>query len=100
MTLAPTCVIPIEGIGREKRVGEPPKISIRQLKAARELVGWSQQVLADRSGVSLPTIQRLEAAGGELGGFTRTREKIAAALQGAGVMFIAGDGGGPGVRLR
>jgi predicted transcriptional regulator len=68
------------------------------LKAARELVAWSQEVLAGKSGVSLPTIQRLEAGGGDLGGRPATGEKIIAALEKAGVEFINGDQ--PGVRLK
>jgi transcriptional regulator with XRE-family HTH domain len=75
------------------------KLSIRQLKAARELIAWSQEELAGKSGVSLPTIQRLEAAGGDLGGRPETGEKIVAALEKAGVEFIDENGGGPGVRL-
>ena len=73
------------------------KLSIRQLKAARELVAWSQEELAGKSGVSLPTIQRLEAADGDLGGRPETREKIFAALTKAGVEFLDD---GQGVRLK
>lgn len=77
-----------------------PKVSIRQVKAARALLGWSQTELARRSGVSEPTIKRLEAAEGHLGGRTQTTESIRTALEKAGVEFIAENGGGPGVRLR
>jgi predicted transcriptional regulator len=73
------------------------KLSIRQLKAARELVAWSQEELAGKSGVSLPTIQRLEAEGGDLGGRPATGEKIIAALEKAGVEFLDD---GQGVRLK
>jgi predicted transcriptional regulator len=73
------------------------KLSIRQLKAARELVAWSQEDLAEKSGVSLPTIQRLEAADGDLGGRPVTGEKIVAALEKAGVEFLDD---GQGVRLK
>jgi len=76
------------------------KVSIRQLKAARTLVGWSQQELASAAKVSLPTIKRLEAADGWLGGRQTTAEKIQAALEKAGIQFIDENGGGPGVRLR
>jgi predicted transcriptional regulator len=76
------------------------KLSIRQVKAARELLAWSQQALANKSGVSLPTIQRLEAQDGDLGGREETRGKIIAALEKAGIEFIAPDDGGSGVRLR
>jgi putative protein kinase ArgK-like GTPase of G3E family len=50
--------------------------------------------------MSLPTIKRLEATSGELGGRTETVAKIVAALEAAGVEFIAENGGGAGVRLR
>ena len=74
------------------------KISIRQIKAARSLLDWSQERLAEVSGVSLPTIRRLEAVNGALGGRADTGEKIVAALEAAGVEFSDGDQ--PGVRLR
>lgn len=74
--------------------------SIRQVKAARALLGWSQDDLARASGMSKPTVARLETGEGDLGGYAGTREKILAALEAAGVEFIAENGGGPGVRLR
>lgn len=76
------------------------KVSVRQLKAARTLIGWSQQELASAADVSLPTIKRLEAAAGWLGGRQTTAHKIQTALEKAGVQFIEENGGGPGVRLR
>jgi transcriptional regulator with XRE-family HTH domain len=76
------------------------KVSIRQVKAARALLGWSQEQLAAYSGVSVPTIKRLEAQDGTLGGRIDTGEKIEMALKKAGIDFIAENGGGPGVRLR
>ncbi|TDK49708.1 helix-turn-helix domain-containing protein [Antarcticimicrobium luteum] len=77
-----------------------PKVSVEQVKAARALLRWSQGDLANRSGVSLPTIKRLEAATGEIGGRVDTANSIRAALESAGVQFIEENGGGPGVRLR
>jgi predicted transcriptional regulator len=76
-----------------------PKVSIRQVKAARSLLAWSQEDLAAAAEVSLPTIKRLEAVDGALGGRNETADKIRNALQSAGVEFIAENGGGPGVRL-
>jgi transcriptional regulator with XRE-family HTH domain len=76
------------------------KVSIKQVKAARALVGWSQEQLAEGSGVSLPTIKRLEASEGALGGRQDTVDRIIAALQRAGAIFIDENGEGPGVRLR
>ena len=75
-------------------------ITTRQVKAARALLGWSQEDLARRSGISEPTIARLESAEGELGGREDTGEKIKKAIVNAGVEFIDENGGGPGVRLR
>ena len=74
------------------------KVSIRQIKAARELLAWSQDRLATASGVSLPTIKRLESAEGDLGGRDETQTKIVAALEKAGIEFTNGDA--PGVRLK
>jgi predicted transcriptional regulator len=76
------------------------KVSIRQLKAARSLLAWSQEDLAAKSGISLPTIKRLEASDGDLGGRSSTAAQLISALQLAGIAFIAENGGGPGVRLR
>jgi transcriptional regulator with XRE-family HTH domain len=76
------------------------KVSIRQLKAARSLIGWTQEELASAANVSVPTIKRLEAVEGLLGGRQATAEKIRAALEKAGIEFIDENGGGPGVRLR
>jgi predicted transcriptional regulator len=75
------------------------KVSIRQIKAARVLLGWSQDDLAKHSEVSLPTVKRLEAAEGDIGGRAETGESLVAALQEAGVEFIEENGGGAGVRL-
>jgi predicted transcriptional regulator len=77
-----------------------PKVSIRQVKAARALLAWSQEELAARSGVSIPTIKRLESSDGEIGGRLDTGAKIVAALEAAGVIFVKENGEGPGVRLR
>jgi transcriptional regulator with XRE-family HTH domain len=76
------------------------KVSIRQVKAARALLGWSQDDLARAAKVSIPTIKRLEASDGPLGGRGETADRIVDAIGAAGVEFIHENGGGPGVRLR
>jgi predicted transcriptional regulator len=76
------------------------KVSIRQIKAARALLGWSQDDLARAAELSVPTIKRLEALDGPLGGRGQTAEKIVGAIVSAGVDFIYENGGGQGVRLR
>lgn len=75
-------------------------VSVRQIKAGRALLGWSQSDLASESGVSEPTIARLEAADGQLGGREATANRIRAALEKGGIQFIDENGGGAGVRLR
>jgi hypothetical protein len=54
--------------------------------------------MARHSGISYPTIARLESTDGELGGRKGTADKIVAAITAAGVEFTNGDT--PGVRLR
>jgi transcriptional regulator with XRE-family HTH domain len=76
------------------------KVSIRQIKAARALVAWSQADLASASGLSEPTIKRLEANDGDIGGRPDTADRLVAALESAGVIFLAENGEGPGLRLR
>ena len=72
------------------------RVSIRQIKAARSLLGWWQEDLAKAAGVSIPTIKRLEAADGDLGGRPETGVKIIAALEKAGIVF---DDDGLNIRL-
>jgi predicted transcriptional regulator len=76
------------------------KVSIRQVKAARSLLAWSQGDLARESGISEPTVKRLESQDGELGGRADTAAKIITALESAGVIFVEENGEGAGVRLR
>jgi hypothetical protein len=76
------------------------KVSIRQIKAARALLAWSQEKLAFAANISIPTIKRLEAQEGPLGGRGETGVKIRTALEAAGIEFIEENGSGPGVRLR
>lgn len=75
-------------------------LSSEQVRAARALIRWEQKDLADASGVSLPTIKRLETKPGALSGNATTIAALRAALERAGVEFIAENGGGAGVRLR
>jgi len=77
---------------------KPSMVTVRQIKAARALLAWSQIDLSDKSGVSVPTIERLEANDGPLGGRPETGDKLCAALARAGIEFL--NHGAPGVRLR
>ena len=83
-----------------KSIPKVLKVSVRQIKAARALLAWSQEQLAAAANMSIPTIKRLEANDGPLGGRTDTADKIEEALEKAGIEFIDENGGGPGVRLR
>jgi predicted transcriptional regulator len=71
-----------------------------QLRAARSMAGMTQEELATASGVSLPTIKRLEVGKGQLAARLDTVQRLKSALEAAGVEFIAENGGGVGVRLR
>ena len=77
---------------------------IKQMKAARALLGWSQEQLAEKSGVPLSTIKRIEAAESDSLPASANAQKIEVALthkKKDGVEFIAADEkGGPGVRLK
>lgn len=63
-----------------------------------------QRALAEASGVSLPTIQRMEASNGNVRGVVDTLMKVMSALEAAGIEFIhegaVSHGGGRGIRLR
>jgi transcriptional regulator with XRE-family HTH domain len=74
-------------------------LTIEQIRAARGLLGWSQSKLAERAGLSLPTVKRVEIDLG-LRVSEAARNKLRRALESAGVEFIDENGGGPGVRLR
>ena len=71
-----------------------PKVSIRQIKAARALLAWSQEHMAEKSGVSIPTVKRLESDDGALGGRAETGTRIITALEAAGVIFVEENGEG------
>lgn len=75
-----------------------------QLRAARALLGIDQKTLASMSGLSLPTIQRMEAADGNVRGVVDSLVKVVGALEAAGIELIAegasSNSGGRGVRLK
>jgi len=79
-------------------------ITSAQMRAARALLGIDQRQLAQRSGLSLPTIQRMEASGGVVRGNVDSLMKLVDALVANGIELI-GEGatsaaGGRGVRLK
>lgn len=75
-----------------------------QLRAARAMLGIDQKTLAEMAGVSLPTIQRMEASPGNVRGIVDTLTRVIEALNEAGIELIGenarSEGGGRGVRLR
>lgn len=75
-------------------------LAAAQIRAARGLLSWSQSQLAETSGVSLPTIKRMESVIGPGRSAVDNVQAVKKALESAGVEFIEENGGGPGVRLR
>lgn len=75
-----------------------------QMKAARALLGIDQKTLAELAGVSLPTIQRMEASPGTVRGVVESLTRVVDALAQAGIELIGegaqSTGSGRGVRLR
>jgi transcriptional regulator with XRE-family HTH domain len=74
-------------------------IEASQVRAARALVGWSQSELASAARLPLPLVERFETGAPDHVPADAVA-KMHAALESAGVAFIAKNGGGPGVRLR
>ncbi len=68
-------------------------ISNLQIRAARALLGWSQQRLADQAGLSAITVKRLEASDEMLQARFETVMKIKRAVEAAGVVFRTGEDG-------
>jgi transcriptional regulator with XRE-family HTH domain len=79
-------------------------ITAAQMRAARALLGMDQRALAEQTGLSLPTIQRMEASEEFIRGNVDSLMKLIAGFERAGVEFIAegaaSAGGGRGVRLK
>jgi transcriptional regulator with XRE-family HTH domain len=75
-----------------------------QLRASRALLGIDQRRLAELCGLSLPTIQRMEASDGVVRGNVDSLMKLVGALDAAGIELISDNatssGGGRGVRLK
>ena len=79
-------------------------LTAAQMRAARALAGIDQRELAKKSGLSVPTIQRMEASDDVIRGNVDSLMKLIAALEASGIELI-GDGapspsGGRGVRLK
>lgn len=79
-------------------------ITAAQMRAARALAGIDQRELAEKSGLSVPTIQRMEASDGVIRGNVDSLMKLIGALEASGIVLIgegaSSPGGGRGVRLK
>jgi transcriptional regulator with XRE-family HTH domain len=79
-------------------------ITAGQIRASRALLGIDQRTLAEAAGLSLPTIQRMEASDGVVRGNVDSLMKLIAALDSLGIELMtdnaASSGGGRGVRLK
>ena len=79
-------------------------ITAAQLRAARVLLGIDQRQLAELSGLSVPTIQRMEASESMVRGNVDSLVKLITAIEGAGIELIdegaVSSAGGRGVRLK
>lgn len=73
-------------------------ITSAQCRAARALLDWSQQQLADAARVGVVTVRQFESGAAEPR--RSTLDVITRAMEAAGVIFVAENGEGPGVRLR
>jgi hypothetical protein len=79
---------------------KPKSLTSGQIRAARAFLRWRAEDLARESAVGVATIRRAELAENETSMTAPNDIAIRRALEAAGVEFIDGNGGGPGVRLR
>jgi len=78
-------------------------LTASQIRAARALLGWSQPALSQASGISLPTVVRMESQLGPGRSSAANVDAVRRALENAGVTFLEADdasASGPGVRLK
>ena len=79
-------------------------ITAAQMRAARALAGIDQRELAQKSGLSVPTIQRMEASDDVIRGNVNSLMKLIGALEAFGIVLIgegmSSPGGGRGIRLK
>ncbi|WP_296739726.1 helix-turn-helix domain-containing protein [Mesorhizobium sp.] len=67
-------------------------ITARQSRAARALLGWTQETLADKARTSLTSLKRLESGNG-LAVYESTRDQVRRALEAAGIVFLSTERG-------
>lgn len=73
-------------------------ITARQSRAARALLGWTQETLADKARISLTALKRLESES-DLEVYETTRDEVRRALEAAGVVLLSTDKGEGVLRL-
>ena len=81
-------------------MSSPKPLTSAQIRAARALIRWSAQQLADATAIGVTTIRRAELTESQTKLTRANDHAIRRALEAAGVEFIDAEGGGPGVRLR
>ena len=74
-------------------------ITSGQIRAARALLDWTVQTLADKSSLGFTTIVRMESANGVPPSQAKTLDAVQNTLEAAGIEFIGSPGDRPGVRL-
>lgn len=67
-------------------------ITARQTRAARALLGWTQETLAEKALVSLTALKRLESEN-DVKVFETTRDQVRRTLEGSGIVFMTSDQG-------
>ena len=77
-----------------------PALTGSQIRAARALLRWRAEDLAENSAVGVATVRRAELSEGETSMTVANDAAVRRALEAAGVEFIDQNGGGAGVRLR
>jgi transcriptional regulator with XRE-family HTH domain len=87
-------------MSRSDHRSERKRFHVRQIKAARALLGITQQQLAEDSAVSVQTIKRLEARDGPIGGRDWVVQNLTLTLEACGIEFIEEPDGAVGVVYR
>jgi DNA-binding XRE family transcriptional regulator len=97
-------IVMIDILNINTKAGSGLMITAGQIRASRALLGIDQRALAEAAGLSLPTIQRMEASDGVVRGNVDSLMKLIAALESLGIELMTDNGvssgGGRGVRLK
>ena len=88
----------IDLVGKASLSTSATLLTPAQCRAARGLLDWTQERLAEQAGLARSTVREFENGRHEL--HRASAAQIVAALEGAGALLIPADELGPGVRLR